>query len=271
MILLKCLLIYAAVVLLAYIFQNRLLYLPSRGGLDQIKEMARVSGLKLWPQANESYRGFIPADAPSTARGTVIVFHGNAGSAQDREYYIPPLERQGFRVILAEYPGYGARSGKPGEKALAEDGREIVRIAKREFDGPIYLWGESLGSGVAAAIAADPDVEIDGIVLLTPWDTLPKTAQSHYWFLPALWLVRDRFDSIRNLKQFTGPVAVLMADKDEVIPNRRTQSLYRNILSQKRLWTFENAGHNSWPFDPGLPWWGEVLEFVAEKHAPLSD
>jgi pimeloyl-ACP methyl ester carboxylesterase len=118
---------------------------------------------------------------------------------------------------------------------------------------------------VACAVTTNPDLKIDGIVLLTPWDTLPRTAQSHYWFLPALWLVRDRFDNIRNLKQFNGPVAVLMADKDKVIPNRLTQSLYRNILSPKRMWTFEGAGHNSWPFDPDLPWWIEVMDFVTGK------
>jgi len=260
-----CFLIYAAVVLLVYVFQNRLLYLPVKANLDQIRHSARLGALQLWPQDNENYRGFIPEKTLSTDRGTVIVFHGNASSAHDRQYYIQPLQRQGFRVILAEFPGYGARRGKSSETTLVADGRETVRIASQEFGGPIYLWGESLGCGVAAAVAADKDLKIDGIVLLTPWDTLPRTAQSHYWFLPTLWLVRDRYDNIQNLQQFPGPVAVLMADKDDVIPNRLTRSLYENILSPKRIWTFEDAGHNSWPIEPDLTWWIEVMEFVTGK------
>jgi alpha-beta hydrolase superfamily lysophospholipase len=268
MILLRCLLIYAAFVFLAYLFQNRLLYMPVKTTLGQLRQAARLSALKLWPQDNEDYVGLIPENTPSTHRGTIIIFHGNAGFALDRQYYLHPLQRQGFRVILAEYPGYGARRGKSRETTLVAAGRETIRLAAQEFGGPIYLWGESLGCGVASAVTMNPDLKIDGIVLLTPWDTLSRTAQSHYWFLPALWLVRDRFDNTRNLKQFNGPVAVLMADKDKVIPNRLTQSLYRNILSPKRLWTFEGAGHNSWPVDPDLPWWIEVMDFVTGRHVP---
>jgi pimeloyl-ACP methyl ester carboxylesterase len=100
---------------------------------------------------------------------------------------------------------------------------------------------------------------------LTPWNTLSDTAQVHYWFLPARWLVRDRFDNVRNLKQFSGPVAVIMAEGDRVIPNRLTRTLYRSIASSKRLWTFESAGHNSWPANPELGWWREVMEFVSRN------
>ena len=264
-ILFRVLIIYAVVVLLAYLFQNRLIYLPAKSSLNQLKQTARMNSLQLWPQEDGKYRGFIPDEAPSAARGTVIVFHGNAGAAIHRSYYIPPLQKQGFRVILAEYPGYGARGGKPGETALVDDGRESVRMALEQFGGPIYLWGESLGCGVASAVATDPGLNIEGIVLLTPWNTLPATAQSHYWFLPALWLVRDRFDNIRNLQKYSGPVAVLMAEKDEVIPNRLTQSLYRSIQSTKRLWTFTDAGHNSWSASQDLAWWVEVMDFISGK------
>jgi pimeloyl-ACP methyl ester carboxylesterase len=146
-----------------------------------------------------------------------------------------------------------------------------VRTALQAYGRPVYLWGESLGCGVATAAAADSGLKVDGIVLLTPWNTLPATAQAHYWFLPARWLVRDRFDNIRNLKQFKGPVAVLMADKDKVIPNRLTLFLYQNIHSAKRLWTFEDAGHNSWPVSPDHSWWAEVMDFVsASSPVPRS-
>jgi pimeloyl-ACP methyl ester carboxylesterase len=269
-ILFKVLIVYAIVVLLAYIFQSRLIYLPHRTDLDQLKQAARFSSLQFWPQEDANYRGFIPVETPTAVRGTVIVFHGNAGAAIDRQYYVPPLQKQGFRVILAEYPGYGARGGKLSEAALVADAQDTIRKATHEFGRPVYLWGESLGCGVASAAAADSILKIEGIVLLTPWNTLPATAQSHYWFLPALWLVRDRFDNIRNLQKYSGPVAVLMAEKDEVIPNRLTQSLYQSIRPIKRLWTFPDAGHNSWPTAPDLAWWVEVMDFVSVKN-PFSD
>ena len=140
-------------------------------------------------------------------------------------------------------------------------------MALSQFDEPIYIWGESLGCGVASAMAADPSLKVEGLILLTPWDSLPRTAQAHYWFLPARWLVRDRYDNIRNLQRFHGPVAVIMAEQDRVIPNRLTQTLYRQIASTKQLWTFPGAGHNSWPIAAALVWWSEVMDFVTESGA----
>ena len=270
MILLRCLLVYAAVVLLAYLFQSRMIYLPTRMSPDPLRNSARLNGLKLWPQNTQEYLGLVPENPSKAEKGTVVVFHGNAGCALHREYYLPPLERLGFRVILVEYPGYGARGGKPGEKTFVAAGREIVQEALQEFSRPLYLWGESLGCGVACAVASGPEFKIDGIVLLTPFDSLPATAQDHYWFLTARWLVRDRYDNIRNLASYAGPVAVLMAEKDEVIPNRRTRALFENIRSEKRLWTFESAGHNSWMADPDLDWWAEVMDFIS-RNRPVSD
>ncbi|HBZ55126.1 MAG TPA: hypothetical protein DEO88_06945, partial [Syntrophobacteraceae bacterium] len=219
---LQLLLIYGAVVLLAYFFQDRLLYLPDKTSLDQVGHRAQGAVLKLWPENGRGYRGFTPSNSPSPARGIVVVFHGNAGSALDRDYYVQPLQRLGFGVILVEYPGYGGRAGDPCEAVLVADGQETVRMAAREYGVPIYVWGESLGCGVASAVAAALGPAVGGIILLTPWDSLPRTAQAHYWFLPARWLVRDQYDNIHNLRQFSGPVAVLMSDRDEVIPNRLT-------------------------------------------------
>jgi uncharacterized protein len=259
----QCLLVYGALLLLAYLFQDRLIYLPGRISLQQATRDARGAGLQPWPESSEAYRGFIPINLPGAVRGTVMVFHGNAGDASDRLYYVEALQRLGYRVILVEYPGYGARSGKPGEAALVADGRKAVAVALAEFGRPLYVWGESLGCGVACAVVADQNLAVDGAILLTPWDSLPSTAHAHYRFLLARWLVRDSYDNIMNLRHFPRPVAVLMADQDEIIPNRLTTRLYQSISGTKRLWVFPNAGHNSWPIAPTLSWWDEVMKFIA--------
>jgi pimeloyl-ACP methyl ester carboxylesterase len=92
----------------------------------------------------------------------VLVFHGNAGSALDRKYYPDALEKLGYRVILVEYPGYGGRRGKLGEGSFVADARDLVTLARDEFGDPIYVWGESLGCGVAIAVAADRQWRLRG-------------------------------------------------------------------------------------------------------------
>ena len=257
------LLLYTALIPAAlWLLQGKMIYHPTVFSAAQLARELPQMKLTLWPTSGAAYCGLLRDTTAATCRGTVVVFHGNAGSALDRSFYADALEPLGFRVLLAEYPGYGARAGKCRETNFTEDARNTVRLVRQTFKEPVYLWAESLGCGVAAAVAADPALEIRGVVLITPWNNLPDLAQSIYWFLPAKWLVRDRFDNAANLRNFTGPVAVLIAERDEIIPHSQTQALYRSLPARKQLWLFKNAGHNSWPSWPDAPWWKEAADFV---------
>jgi uncharacterized protein len=251
----------AVPILGAYLFQNGLLYHPDTTPLTQLIQRVKGSHVRLWPEANEDYQGLIASSRRKAPSGTIVVFHGNAGSAYDRQYYVEALTPLGYRVLLAEYPRYGARRGSLGEQSLVSDAAATVKAITQEFSGPLYIWGESLGCAVATAVASDKSLLVNGLVLITPWNNLPDLAQAIYWFLPAKWLVKDRFDNAANLKDFNNPVAVLMADADEIIPNKHTLALYETIRSPKRLWVFKNSGHNTWPISADEKWWREVTDF----------
>jgi len=254
------LLVYCVIVAVAFALQRRMLYFPNPERPPQ--ERAQSAGLAFWPASTEDYRGFVSVE-PVDAGATVVVFHGNAGRAVDRSYYAHALAPLGYRVLLAEYPGYGGRSGKPSEAAFVADAVETVELAYKEYGDPIYLWGESLGSGVAAAVAATSDVPIAGLVLLTPWDSLPDLAQFTYWFLPARWLVLDQYDSVENVTSYAGPVAVVVAERDELIPTQHSMRLFESVTANSKLWILAGAGHNSWPVQPEASWWREVVDFVS--------
>jgi uncharacterized protein len=175
---------------------------------------------------------------------------------------VEPLGRLGYQVLLLEYIGYGARPGTPAERLLVADGVRAARAARHDFQGPFFAWGESLGSGVAAGVAAELGSELAGVVMFTPWRTLSDLAQHLYPFLPAHLLVRDRYDNPANLRYFPGPVAVIMAERDEIIPARQTRALYEELPGPKKLIVLPGAGHNSWPADPTAPWWREAMAFV---------
>jgi len=251
-------------VLAAYLWQRKMVYFPDRAKPSESR--VRALGLRFWPDSGDAYRGFIGMAAPAGKKGTVVAFHGNAGGAWDRAYYVHALVPLGYRVVVAEYPGYGGRPGRLGERHFVKDAKETVRRAYEEFGGPVFLLGESLGSGVAAAVAADPSLPVEGVVLITPWDSLPAMAQTLYWHLPIRWLVRDKYDNVRALQAFGKPVAVALAEGDEIIPQKRSLRLYESLAAPKRLWVFEGAGHNSWPAGPNEAWWREVLDFVAAQH-----
>ncbi len=221
-------------VLAAYLWQRRMIYFPD--SIRPPESHCRALGLRPWPDSTDSYRGFIGLATPTGKKGLVVVFHGNAGGAWDRAYYVHALAPLGYRVVLAEYPGYGGRPGGLGERRFVEDAKETARSAFEVFGGPLFLVGESLGSGVAAAVAADPAIPVEGLIMITPWDSLPAVAQGLYWNLPIQKLVRDKYDNIRNLGRFT-----------------------------RTLWIFAGAGHNSWPTGPNEAWWREAMDFLSAK------
>lgn len=256
---------YVLLLVVAWAFQTHLLYLPDRS--TPSAEALAHAGLRLWPElaSAEGHRGLIGVPRTNPARGTIVVFHGNAGAAFDRQRYIQPLQQAGFRVVLAEYPGYGGRGGAPSEDALVTDGVETMARLRDEFGDPVYVWGESLGAGVAAAVAGRAGALCAGVVLLTPWDTLRSLARHHYWYLPTGLLVRDRYDSIANLSSYPGPIALLVAERDRTVPPVHGRHLYEALQASQRrvrLWQFPQAGHNDWPDGPGERWWREVIDFT---------
>ena len=168
-----------------------------------------------------------------------------------------PLPRRGFRTFLYEYPGYGGRPGTPSEKGIVPDARALIRSLDRRGLGPIYVWGESLGSGVAAAVCADADLPVRGLVLLTAWDTVANVGLYRYPFIPIPWLMTDRYNSVANLEHFQHPICVIRGTIDPVIPAALTTRLYDHLPEPKKMIVQEGYGHGDWPDSPGLKWWDE--------------
>jgi hypothetical protein len=115
---------------------------------------------------------------------------------------------------------------------------------------------------VVGGIIASGQVPVKGIVLITPFSSMADIAQHHYWFLLGKWLVRDKFDNIKNLQNYSGNTAVLLAEQDEIIPSQYSLKLYESLTHRKKLWTFKDAGHNTMPLYQNASWWQEVMQFV---------
>ncbi|WP_088329152.1 alpha/beta fold hydrolase [Lacimicrobium sp. SS2-24] len=252
---------YAVIVLAVYLGQHRLLYLPEPSEAPDV--VLERTALTPWPAS--AFVGYL-SPTPDDVKGTVLVFHGNAGAAWHRSHYSDALYRLGYRVLLVEYPGYGGRQGRVGQSAFTQDGLVVIKQVEAQFSGPVFLWGESLGAAVVASIVAQlpADNRVRGVVLMAPWDSLTALAKHHYWYLPVSLLLNDAYDSMANLKDFHHPVAVLVAGQDRIIPNEHSLNLFESLTEPKALWQFSDASHNHWPYQPEADWWAEVMAFVSK-------
>lgn len=241
--------------------QNRFLYFP--GAEWPSARMLEYENMKLWQATASDYQGLIAAHDAPEPNGTIVLFHGNGGTALDRGFYLEPFMKLGFRVILAEYPKYGGRPGKVGEKPFVADGMETVRLAYEQYKEPLYLVGESLGCGVTAAVAKQTSVPIAGIILITPWDTLASVAKSIFPLLPVKLVLTDKYDSIGNLQAFKNKISVIGSERDEILPIKHAINLYNALPEgRKRMWIIKGAGHNDWPMYADKSLWKEMTDFV---------
>lgn len=241
--------------------QNQFLYFPD--ATWPTKQVLANENMTLWQATGNDYQGLVFAGDAPAPNGTIVLFHGNGGTALDRGFYLPPFMNLGFRVILAEYPKYGGRPGKVGEKHFVADGRKTIRLAYEQYGDPLYLAGESLGCGVAAAIAGQTSVPVAGIILITPWDTLASVAKSLFPFLPVKLVLTDQYDNMENLKTFKNKIAVVGAERDEILPVKHAINLYNALPEgRKRLWIIKGAGHNDWPMFTDVSLFKEIIDFV---------
>ena len=222
--------LYAALLILVFAFQARLLFPAGaeRLALDT-PDGNRLHGVHMPPSARPS--------------GTLILgFGGNAWNAETAAAYLHGLFPEAD-VVAFHYRGYRPSTGSAGARALIEDAPLVHDLAVRRLRPTrTVAIGFSVGSGVAASLA--PRRPLSGLVLVTPFDSMGKVAAGQFRWLPVRWLFRHEMEPASWLRGSTVPTALIAGGRDTLIPAPRTEALRRsagNIVYDK---TIPGAGHN---------------------------
>jgi uncharacterized protein len=178
----------------------------------------------------------------------LIYFGGNAESVQfNRETFATWFPRH--TVYLVAYRGFGASEGAPTEQDLFDDALALYDyVQKQHRESGVDVIGRSLGSGVASRVAAQRRVR--RLALITPYDTMANVGQAHYRWLPVYWITKDRFDSVQNLAHYGGPILVVRAGQDQVIPAANTQRLIDSLPRPPQVIELPAADHSNVSLDP---------------------
>jgi uncharacterized protein len=231
------------VVTLAYLFQRRLVYLPSGEpvpnaadvlpGADDV-ELRTEDGLTLgaW---------HVPARAPDTGV-TVLVAAGNAGNRAHRAPLAAALRARGLAVLLFDYRGYGGNPGDPTEAGLALDVRAAREYLVERGAEKILYFGESLGAAVVAELATEhPPC---GMLLRSPFTELADVASELYPFLPVRLLLKDRFRVVEHVRRTRTPITVVYGSADEVVPAVQSRTVAEVASGPVTTVEEPGAGHN---------------------------
>jgi fermentation-respiration switch protein FrsA (DUF1100 family) len=202
------------------------------------------------------------------ARGSdgraVLISNGNAGNRGHRVLLAEALRDRGWAVLLYDYRGYGGNPGRPSEQGLAKDARAAVSwLADRDdVDADrIAYFGESLGAGVAAALAAERPPA--ALVLRSPFTSLVDLGRVHYPFLPVGVLLRDRFPVVEQMRSYDGPVLVIWGDADTIVPPDQSAAV-AEAAHRSRHVVIAGADHNDRPLLDGEEFVEAVVGFLTE-------
>ncbi len=154
-------------------FQRRLIYYPAIFAPEQVERMAQSAKLERWTNSAGQFIGVKRPSPKQPAEGSVMIMYGNGSTATGSAHYADEIQDvAAFDVFILEYPGYEDRPGRPSQRSLFQAADEALRLIST--NRPIYLVGESLGTGVASHLAATDSNAIAGMVLISPFDSLTE-------------------------------------------------------------------------------------------------
>jgi pimeloyl-ACP methyl ester carboxylesterase len=223
-------------------FQTQLLF-PTHAVVPAGPLPARAERLSLKAPGGETLHGIhVPADHAGSERTLILGFGGNAWNGQDVAEYLHEAFPEAD-VVAFHYRGYSPSTGSPSAEAILADAPLVYDLAvKRLRPKRTIAVGFSIGSGVAAALASQR--RLDGLILVTPFDSLKAVAQGLYPWLPIGPLFRHEMDAAGAVGKTDVPVAIIAGERDEIIPGVRTDSLRKRVPNLVFDRTIAGAGHN---------------------------
>ena len=233
---------YIGIVGLMYVAQRALMYFP-----DTARTPPADAG---FPQASEivltSADGtrLVAWHVPPKDNRIVLYFHGNGGALRHRVPRFRGLVADGTGLVALSYRGYGGSDGSPSEEGLIADARAAYDFASaRHPDATIAVWGESLGTGVATALAAEKPVR--ALVLESPFTSTADIALATYPFIPVRLLMKDQFKSDERIGAVKAPILILHGARDRVVPIAYGERLYELANEPKEFVRFARGEHEN--------------------------
>jgi fermentation-respiration switch protein FrsA (DUF1100 family) len=250
---------YAAVLALLYVTQRAMQYFPERfrtapaaAGLPQAEEVVL--------DTTDGERLIVWHVPPRGNKPVALYFHGNGGSLRNRVDRFRALIEDGSGLVALSYRGYGGSTGTPSEEGLIADALAAYAFTSACYGAErIVLWGESLGSGVAVALAAQ--MPVGYLILQSPFTSAADVGAQTYWFVPVRLLMKDQFRSDLRIGKVAAPVLILHGDRDGIVPIALAERLYGLINAPKRFVRLADVGHN----DVGAQAVEAARQFIGER------
>jgi fermentation-respiration switch protein FrsA (DUF1100 family) len=208
---------------------------------------------------------FTAPDGWTPAQGAVLYAHGNAGNLSHRGNILIRWRQLGLAVLIFDYPGYGRSEGRPSETGCYAAGdaafRWLIAVC-RVPAGRVLFYGGSLGGAIALDLAVRQPHR--GVVLVSVFTSVRDMARKTFPWLPARWLVRNRFDNLGKIPRLRSPLFLAHGTADRLVPFGQGERLFAAANEPKRFFPMAGYDHQH---TPGPDFYVALREFLAETAA----
>ncbi len=185
---------------------------------------------------------FLPAD--SAIKGVVLYFHGNSDNVIRYEKNAEIFTKKGYEVWIPDYPTYGKTTGELTEQNMYLQAKEVYKLAHSKFSSDsIFVFGKSLGTGVASYIAAKE--KCAALILETPFYSIPSLFSTYAPIYPTSRMSHFKFPVGEYLEEVTEPILIFSGTSDKVIPYRNAAKLKKVLKKGDEFITLQNGTHNN--------------------------
>ena len=234
--------IYLIILFSTFFFQRKLLYHPSENNYFGDKLTISIEKVKIKTKDGIELLSWYHNKNLIDYK-TILFLHGNAGSLENRIHKINHFNDMNVNFLLISWRGFNGNKGQTTEQGLYEDARSAVRWlnAKGIPENNIIIYGESLGTGVAAEIAQNKNFA--GIILESPFTSMIDAGKSKYPFLPVKILLKDKYESNKKIMNIKSPILIMHGKIDNVVPFSMGKKMYELANEPKYSYFSEYDDH----------------------------
>lgn len=236
--------LFLLAVLMFYSLQEKLIFLPTQLPSD-FEYTFDHDFEEIFLEATDKARLNALHFKTKDPKGLVLYFHGNAGDLSRWGEISSAFVDLGYNVLVMDYRGYGKSTGERSEEKLYSDAQLFYDFALDSYsEKDIVLYGRSLGSGIAAYLAAHNRPR--KLILETPYYSLMDVAQDRFPFLPVKQMLTYELKSFEYVQQVKAPIRIFHGTEDSVVPFSSGNKLYEAIPNaDKKMYVIPDGGHNN--------------------------
>lgn len=228
-----------------YFFQEKIIFQSKRLAKDyQFKFDQPFTEKNIACNATTSFNMVQFHAQTISAKGVVIYFHGNKENINHYAKYAVNFTKNGYDVLMPDYPTFGKSTGRISEEILYEESILVYNLAREKYlPQEIIIYGRSLGTGIAARLASIKDCK--RLILETPYKNFPALLHHYLWMYPISWKQKYKIPTYQYLQNVKVPVTIFHGTKDEIIPYKKTIELKSALKNGDEFISIEKGKHNN--------------------------